>query len=576
MDGDIVINIANVVSAFFLVVTLIILIILRRKKTTHGQVNLFFIVSMSILLLVTITNLLEHFEITPYFDLYEDSLELMFVPFIIFALYSSRLNKENERRERAEFFSTKIIETNPTITYIYNVENQKLSYFNCQELINKSVLSLDFKVRNGEELVGFEYFISKCITERDLDISSAFELTIISGGNELFFQVHETVLSESLPGRVKEIVGVAVDVTERKIAENQLIDYKDQLEDLVKERTEKVIKQKNQLEAFNVQLKEQNINLTEMNIVLETQREEINSLNKELSEKNESLAQFNEEVLLANEQLEETMNRLTEMQARLVQSEKLSSLGVLIAGIAHEINNPVNFISSGMIGMRIELESVELGVNKLIELLNTNHDLKQMPEVEAVYSNFIESLGAISKMSSHIQTGIDRITSIILSLRQYTRSSNELKERVDIHTIIDTVLIMLKHEYTGRIQIVKKYTPLPLLFCYSGKINQLVMNLLSNSVQAIEHEGRIEIETSFLDDTNHIKIAISDTGSGIPEGVGDKIFDPFFTTKAAGKGTGLGLSISFDVVHLHGGEIHSRNLPQGALFEVLLPVHEVV
>ncbi|MEG4344615.1 CBS domain-containing protein [Microcoleus sp. A003_D6] len=282
------------------------------------------------------------------------------------------------------------------------------------------------------------------------------------------------------------------------------------------------------------------------------------------------------------QQLEETVRKLQQTQTQLVQTEKMSSLGQMIAGIAHEINNPVNFIYGN-------LSHANHYIKELLQLLKLyqQHYPEPVSEIREVAAGMeidflVEDL---SKILSSMQVGTERIRQIVLSMRNFSRSDQSNIKLVDIHEGLDSTLMILQHRikaYGGHppIQIIKEYGDLPRVECCAGQINQVFMNIIGNAIDAIDEaiqKGRwakgngkntqspipnsqlsvpaITIRTEVVD-PGFVAIRISDNGGGIPDDIRCKLFDPFFTTKPVGKGTGLGLSISYHlVVEQHGGRL---------------------
>jgi len=269
------------------------------------------------------------------------------------------------------------------------------------------------------------------------------------------------------------------------------------------------------------------------------------------------------------EELQATLEKLTSAQEQLLRAEKMASLGILTAGIAHEINNPINFINSGLSG----LKKINSAVLKLLGAYRKRLQETNLPEdVELLEREY--DLPFLSESSvlmiDNISIGIDRSVKIINSLRSFARSDDETLSSINIHENIDMALTILTNQYKYNIEIIKKYGMIDPVYCFSGKINQVFMNLISNAIQAIPEKGHIWIST--VQDGDNVYISVKDDGIGIPDEIKGKIFDPFFTTKEAGKGTGMGLSIAFRIIEEHKGSITVKSSPgQGTEFTVKLP-----
>ena len=297
------------------------------------------------------------------------------------------------------------------------------------------------------------------------------------------------------------------------------------------------------------------------------------------------------------EELEQTLSELKRTQVQLVQSEKMSSLGQLVAGIAHEINNPVNFIYGN-------LSYVNEYAEDLLAVLDIyqTHYPEPPPEVrEKLDLNEIEFLQAdLTKLLQSMRVGTDRIREIVLSLRTFSRLDEAEVKEIDIHDGIESTLTILQNrlkansvriagtEYQRRaIEVVKDYGKLPRVECYSGPLNQVFMNILTNAIDAIDerdrtrtpedidrHPSTIRISSKVDDAAEWVMIRIVDNGPGIPEEIQRQIFDPFFTTKEIGKGTGLGMSISYQIVtEKHQGSLKCiSQLGVGTEFIVEIPI----
>lgn len=280
------------------------------------------------------------------------------------------------------------------------------------------------------------------------------------------------------------------------------------------------------------------------------------------------------------EALEQTLQELQHTQSQLIQSEKMSSLGQLVAGVAHEINNPVSFIygnishASGYTADLIELV-------KLYQKAASAETIQE--KAEEIDLEFL--MEDLPKLLTSMKIGADRIREIVASLKVFSRMDETGCKAVDLQAGIDSTLMILKHRLKPTpdrkaITIVTNYADLPLIECFAGQLNQVFMNLLSNAIDALEElceqdssfSPRIEITTEMIEST--VRICIHDNGSGIPESIQSKLFDPFFTTKPVGKGTGLGLSISHQIVtERHHGSLECISNPiHGTEFIITIPV----
>ncbi|TAD80261.1 MAG: amino acid permease [Oscillatoriales cyanobacterium] len=300
----------------------------------------------------------------------------------------------------------------------------------------------------------------------------------------------------------------------------------------------------------------------------------------------------------AREQIEQTLQELQQTQSQLVQTEKMSSLGQLVAGIAHEINNPVNFIYGNLEHIR-EYNRDLFRVLNLYRHYYPNPPQEIVDEIERVEVDFME-LDSVKILNS-MKLGSDRIREIVLSLRNFSRLDEAELKAVNIHEGIDSTLIILKHRLKAKahrpaIKVIKHYSDLPPVECYPSQLNQVVMNIIGNAIDALEevsdnrsyddletHPNEIHLFTSLFTVTNEqqievpwAEIAIADNGPGIPPEIQQRIFDPFFTTKPIGKGTGMGMSISYQIIaQKHGGQIECVSSPQqGTKFAIRIPLKQ--
>jgi len=266
-----------------------------------------------------------------------------------------------------------------------------------------------------------------------------------------------------------------------------------------------------------------------------------------------------------NRELNDILIDLRNTQEQLVESEKMASLGQLTAGIAHEINNPINFVSSTISPLKRDFEEIKELIGKKFNGSANNS------RISGENDEVLFLLSEISSLLSGIEEGAKRTKNIVHGLRKFTRLDEDTYKKVDLHEGLDSTLMLLNSKLRGKIEIIRKYGRIPLVECLPGKINQVFMNILSNAIHAIDGNGKITISTRHKNAI--VSISISDTGAGMTNQIKKRIFEPFFTTKEVGTGTGLGLSISYGIVDNHGGRIKVKSTPEkGSSFVISLPV----
>jgi two-component system, NtrC family, sensor kinase len=277
-----------------------------------------------------------------------------------------------------------------------------------------------------------------------------------------------------------------------------------------------------------------------------------------------------------NQELNNTLQELKQTQAQLIQNEKMSSLGQLVGGIAHEINNPVNFIHGNIDCTKQYIQDI-CKLLQMYQLEYPNPPQSIQDEILEIDLDFI--VEDLQKSLKSMHTGTTRIRDIIISLRNFSRLDESDIKTVDVHEGIESSLIILQSRFKAigtrpKIEIIRNYSQLPDIECYPGQLNQAIMSLLNNAVDALENQQTpsINISTKLID--KHIHIYIIDNGIGMTEEVTAKSFDPFFTTKPIGQGTGLGLSITHKIiVEQHKGKLYCNSTPnQGTEFIIELPI----
>lgn len=361
-------------------------------------------------------------------------------------------------------------------------------------------------------------------------------------------------------GNIDGLWSIVRDISTRKQIESELEIHRNQLEDLVKQRTEKIEKQTKEL--------------LEQSKKLHKAHSEITSKNQELQAKNEQIEKQHQILRKSLKELETTYEDLKTMQTQLVDSEKMASLGQLTAGIAHEINNPINFVFNNVLPLKED-------INDLKDLLITVKHNNDTPENQKLWDEYEADFlfDEIEALLSGIEEGATRTASIVKELQTFSRTSEASSKFENIETGLDTTLTLLKSKMKDRITVHKDYGNIPNITCNIGKLNQVFMNIIANATQAIEGDGEIFIKTlqTSFNGIPSIEVHIKDTGTGMPESVKSKIFDPFFTTKKVGEGTGLGLSISFGIIKDHGGEITVESVEgKGTTFTITLPIEQEV
>jgi two-component system NtrC family sensor kinase len=305
---------------------------------------------------------------------------------------------------------------------------------------------------------------------------------------------------------------------------------------------------------------------SEISVLVDTYNkmaEALQTLYKDLEKK---VQDRTKELSEANEQLKST-------QVMMVHSEKMRSLGQLVAGITHEINNPVNFIHGNLVYLRKYTDALFelIAQYEMLEGSLSEEQKKAIAEVkEKIELSYIKE--DLPSLIRSCQEGTERTKNIVMDLKNFSRLDEMVVSDIDLPREIDTTLNILHNKIKNRIEVVKEYNPdVPIIEGYGGQLNQVFMNILDNACYAIKNEGKIFIRLKKED--NHVIIEFEDTGAGIAKEKMDKIFEPFYTTKPVGEGTGLGMAISYKVIQCHNGKIEvNSELGKGTVFKITLPI----
>jgi PAS domain S-box-containing protein len=420
--------------------------------------------------------------------------------------------KESEEKHRS------LIENVNEVIYIHNKKGEftyispqvePIFGYKIEELIGKpwTLIATDHPINTKSWNKLSEHLKSKSRKA----LNSVYQI-LTKNGEPTFVEATEKILYDK-SDEIIGIIGSVRDITERIKIEDELKNHRNELEILVNKRTE-----------------------------------ELQAANKELRSVNEELYFTNQKLEKQKDELKNALQQLKETHGQLVQTEKMASLGILTAGVAHEINNPLNFIQGGIF--------------KLEEIYEIYASQLKNDELNEVFKDAL----------NYVNIGITRTNDIVKSLTRLSRKSNDIKQPCNIHSIIENCLVILNYEIKYKCTVIKNFLSSELIIQgFEGKLHQVFLNILLNAVQSM-NKGTITIETSLSPNTNNAQIKITDTGKGIDPEILNKIFDPFFTTKEPGEGTGLGLSIVYSIIREHNGSIiYNSAINKGTEVLIALP-----
>ena len=279
-------------------------------------------------------------------------------------------------------------------------------------------------------------------------------------------------------------------------------------------------------------------------------------------------------------ELENAYRRLKDSQLQLVQSEKMASLGQMVAGVAHEINTPLGYVRNNVaVGKQVLQQACDL-LDAAEGMIDSMMDSTVAEDVVATKLDVLRGVVGDLRESSALSDaqaltednlfGLDQISELVINLRSFSRLDQAKISDVDLNACLDSVLVIARNVLKHRVEVIREYSDLPPVRCVPSQINQVLMNIITNAAQAIEGEGQIVIKTSA--DDGFVLVVIQDNGRGMSPDVMKRVFDPFFTTKPVGQGTGLGLSICYQIVQQHQGQIQVMSVPgKGSQFVISLP-----
>ena len=470
-----------------------------------------------------------------------------------------------------------------------------------RDVVQFQALELDLSKTQAQDVMSTPLFClrpsdSLWDAHQEMQRRRVRRLVVSSDRGQLLGIVSQTSLLQVLnPADMYNVIEVLQQAVEERTSALRNSNERLRSEIAERKRAEKALQQAH--DDLKIQVEERTAELNKANALLKQDIIERVSVEAALRQ---SEAQLKQQA----QHLQQTLDKLQKTQAQLIQTEKMSSLGQLVAGVAHEINNPINFIYGNL----SYADQYVQDLLKLLQLFSKHYpqptsDIQRL--TEEIDLDFLST--DLPKLLASMKVGANRIRDLVLSLRNFSRLDESLLKSVNIHEGLDSTLLILQNQIearTGRfgIRVIKEYGNLPMVECLGGQINQVFMNILSNAIDALKMQsGEFEISSgdkgqweirngeestnyqlptirirTEVVDKNQVAICIADNGIGMTERIRRQMFDPFFTTKPVGKGTGLGLSISYQIiVEKHGGQLQCNSAPgQGTEFIIQIPIRQ--
>jgi len=531
------------------------------KKRNNGLINKFAaIIFTSILSIIFFTSFYNYFTSKSLMDQYKIDRELNYRSIANVIFKSSVKDLKDKNFTNINQIANTLIENNLVLYVgIINKKTKNYVWFSDKKLIGtkteiyvpwiNSQFVKKFKNTNAGDLKEvYKEFDNNCVVFGFLDTNATKSLLnlIISGNITLSFvfillaYAVARIMARSVTKPIKELVIGAEQFSKGNLKYKAKVNSDDELGNLAN--------------SFN-EIAEK------LDFLYSSLEQKVKDRTNELSVK--------------NEQLEKAYVELKDAQTMLIHNEKMTSLGQLVAGVAHELNNPINFIYGNM-------EHLKNYSSDLIKIVNNIGELsdKLSPDISEEFNKIKEEkefdyiVEDLPDLIKSCKDGAERCKQIILDLKNFSRLDEAEIKEVDIHEGLDSTLNILLNKYKNKIILHKQYGNIPRLACYAGQLNQVFMNIIDNASQAVGEKGDVIVKTDFID--NNIIVIIEDNGKGIDKKNLSKIFDPFFTTKAVGEGTGLGLSISYKIVKSHGGTIDVESeKDKGTKFTIKLPINSL-